>query len=262
MLQHPDIDPVAFTLGPLTVHWYGILYLIGMPLGYWLLARRCNQPGSKWQASHVSDLIIYGAFGMILGARIGYVLFYRFSDFLGDPLLLIRMWEGGMSFHGGVIGSMIVLWFYGRNQGRSLFEILDFVVPIVPIGLGAGRLANFIGQDLWGRVTDVPWGMVFPRAGDGLARHPSQLYQAALEGLVLFIILWWFSSRPRPQCAVSGLFALCYGIFRVVAEFFRAPDAHIGYIAWGWLTMGQLLSLPLIMIGAALLWFSYRKTAR
>lgn len=258
MLKYPEIDPILLSLGPLKIHWYGVMYLIGFVAGYLLLARRARQPGSNWTAEQANDLIFYGALGVVLGGRMGYVLFYNFSVFLSDPLSIIRVWDGGMSFHGGFLGVMIAMWIYGRVVGRKLFDILDFGAPIVPIGLGAGRIGNFIGQELWGKVSDVPWAMVFPNAG-GMPRHPSQLYQAVLEGLVLFVILWWFSSRPRPRYAVSGMFALWYGIFRFAVEFFREPDSHIGYLAFGWLTMGQVLSLPMVAVGIFLLVIAYRQ---
>lgn len=258
MLTYPEIDPVIFTLGPIQPRWYGVMYLIGFAAGYLLLAYRAKKPGSLWTPEQVSDVIFYGALGVILGGRAGYVFFYNFPVFLSDPLTLFRIWDGGMSFHGGFLGVMLAMWWYGRKQGRKLFDILDYGAPIVPIGLGAGRLGNFIGQELWGKVTDVPWGMVFPKAGE-LPRHPSQLYQAALEGVVLFAILWWFSSRPRPRYAVSGMFALWYGVFRFSVEFVREPDAHIGYLAFGWLTMGQVLSLPMVAVGIFLLTLAYRQ---
>lgn len=258
MLVYPEIDPVALSLGPLPfvgtldIRWYGLMYLFGFVSGFLLLNYRAKKPNSGWNTEEVSDLIFYGALGVVLGARIGYVLFYNFSGFLADPLSMFAVWEGGMSFHGGFLGVVFAMWWYGRKIGKSLFEILDFGAPIVPIGLGAGRIGNFIGGELWGRPTDVPWGMVFPHV-DSLARHPSQLYQAALEGVALFTILWFYSSKPRAKFAVSGMFALWYGIFRFAIEFVRQPDAHLGYIAFGWLTMGQLLSLPMIFVGLFLL---------
>ncbi|MAR90407.1 MAG: prolipoprotein diacylglyceryl transferase [Pseudomonadota bacterium] len=256
MLKYPEIDPVAIQLGPLSVRWYGIMYLIGFVSAYWLLARRARRPGSGWTVDQVSDLIFYGAVGVILGGRIGYVLFYNFSAFLQDPLLLIKIWQGGMSFHGGFLGVILAVALFARKTGKNLWDILDFGAPVVPIGLGAGRIGNFIGGELVGRVTDVPWGMVFPHV-DNLPRHPSQLYQAALEGLALFCILWFFSAKPRPRYAVSGLFALCYGVFRFGVEFVRQPDEHLGFIALHWLTMGQILSLPMIVLGAFLLYLAY-----
>ncbi|QBQ56444.1 prolipoprotein diacylglyceryl transferase [Nitrosococcus wardiae] len=263
MISYPNFDPVAFSLGPLKVHWYGIMYLIGF-LGAWGLGRlRAKRPTSGWRPEQVDDLIFYGALGVILGGRLGYALFYDFDNVLADPLRIFKIWQGGMSFHGGLLGVLVAMAIYARKVGKRFFQVTDFVAPLVPIGLGAGRIGNFINGELWGKVTDVPWGMVFPdpRAGD-LPRHPSQLYEAALEGVALFLILWFFSSRPRPTMAVSGLFLLCYGLFRFIVEFVRVPDAHLGYLAFGWLTMGQVLSLPMILIGVILLGWAYLRANR
>ncbi len=259
MLRHPQFDPVAISLGPLKVHWYGLTYLVGFLVGWWLGRIRARKPWSPINEQQMGDVLFYIAIGVILGGRFGYVLFYNFDRFLMDPLWLLRVWEGGMSFHGGLLGVMLAMWWFGRKVGRSFFEIADFIAPLVPVGLGAGRIGNFINGELWGRATDVPWGMVFPQAPDDLARHPSQLYQFALEGVVLFIALWWFSSRPRPKMAVSGLFLALYGSFRFVVEFVRQPDVQLGYLAFDWLTMGQLLSLPMIVAGLALMVFAYRR---
>ncbi|MDX1694249.1 MAG: prolipoprotein diacylglyceryl transferase [Ketobacteraceae bacterium] len=258
MFVYPEIDPVAISLGPLDIRWYGLMYLIGFVAGYLLLTYRAKKPNSGWKPEEVSDLIFYGSLGVVIGARVGYVLFYNFPAFLENPLTMFAVWEGGMSFHGGFLGVLFCMWWYGRKINKSLFEILDFGAPIVPIGLGAGRIGNFIGGELWGKPTDVPWAMVFPHV-DSLPRHPSQLYQATLEGLVLFLILWFYSAKPRPKYAVSGMFALFYGIFRFSVEFVRQPDAHIGYIAFGWLTMGQLLTLPMIAVGLFLLALSRKQ---
>lgn len=258
MLTYPEIDPVAVAIGPLKVHWYGLMYVFGFAAAWWLALRRSSRPWSPVARSQVEDLILYCAIGVVLGGRLGYVLFYKFSALLADPLLLFRVWEGGMSFHGGLIGVMIAATLYARKIGTSFPALIDFVAPLVPIGLGLGRLGNFIGQELWGRETDVPWGMVFPRDPELLLRHPSQLYQATLEGLVLFLALWWFSRKPRPRLAVGGLFVLLYGVFRFAVEFVRQPDGHIGFDLFGWMTRGQLLSLPMIVAGIALLIWSYR----
>lgn len=252
MLPYPHIDPVAFSLGPVKVHWYGLMYLVGFAAGWWLLRLRARR-GEAWKPVQIDDLLFYGALGVVLGGRIGYVLFYNFSAFLADPLMLMRIWEGGMSFHGGLLGVLIALWLYARREKRQWLAVVDFLVPVVPIGLGAGRIGNFINAELWGRVTDVPWAMVFPGAGP-LPRHPSMLYEFFLEGVVLFIILWLYARKPRPLGAISGLFAIFYGVFRFLVEFVREPDAHIGYLAFGWVTMGQVLSLPLILVGVFLLW--------
>jgi len=252
-----DIDPIALSIGPLKVHWYGLMYLIGFAGAWWLGVLRAKKPGSGWNEEHVSDIIFWGAMGVVLGGRAGYVLFYNFDKFLADPLWLFAVWEGGMSFHGGLLGVIISMYWFGKKHDKSLMEMGDFIAPLIPIGLGAGRVGNFIGGELWGRTTDLPWGVVFPRGGD-LPRHPSQLYEFVLEGVVLFLVLWWFSSKPRPRMAVSGLFLLLYGVFRSMVEFVREPDAHIEFVAFNWLTMGQLLSLPMILIGGAFIWFAYQ----
>lgn len=260
MIQYPDIDPVAFSLGPLTVHWYGLMYLLGFAAAWWLALRRSQRPWSPVRRDQVEDLIVYGAFGVIIGGRLGYVFFYGFDQWIGDPLWLFRLWEGGMAFHGGLLGVIVAMVIYARRIGQPLLALTDFAAPLVPIGLGLGRLGNFIGQELWGRATDVPWAMVFPRDPDALARHPSQLYQFALEGVVLFIVLFWFSSRPRPTGSVGGLFLVLYGLFRFIVEFYREPDAHLGFALFDWVTRGQLLSLPMIVAGAALMtwaWFRH-----
>lgn len=259
MLRHPQFDPVAISVGPLKVHWYGLTYLVGFLVGWWLGRLRTRKPWSPLNEEQMGDLLFYIALGVILGGRFGYVVFYNFDQFLADPLWLFRVWEGGMAFHGGLLGVMVAMWWYARKIGRTFFELADFVAPLVPVGLGAGRIGNFINGELWGRPTDVPWGMVFPQAPDLLARHPSQLYQFALEGVVLFIALWWFSSRKRPTMAVSGLFLVLYGCFRILVEFVRQPDAQLGYLAFDWLTMGQLLSLPMILAGLGLIVFAYRR---
>ncbi|MAY15422.1 MULTISPECIES: prolipoprotein diacylglyceryl transferase [Oceanospirillaceae] len=260
MLTYPDIDPVAVAIGPLKIHWYGLMYLLAFASAWGLANYRARRPGSGWTPEQVSDLIFYGAMGVILGGRCGYVLLYNFPQFLQDPLWLLRVWEGGMSFHGGLLGVMAALAWFGHKYQKNFFDVADFVAPLVPVGLMFGRFGNFIGGELWGRVADpahVPWAMVFPRAGE-LPRHPSQLYQAALEGFLLFVILWFYSSRPRPQKAVSAMFLIGYGLFRTIAEFFREPDAHIGFDLFGWMSRGQLLSLPMIVIGIILLVIAYR----
>jgi phosphatidylglycerol:prolipoprotein diacylglycerol transferase len=255
-----DIDPIAIAIGPLKIHWYGLMYLIGFAAAWWLGTLRARKPGSGWNENQISDMIFWGAMGVVLGGRAGYVLFYNFDKFMADPLWLFAVWEGGMSFHGGLLGVIVVMYWFGRQHNKSLLEMGDFVAPLIPIGLGAGRLGNFIGGELWGRTTDLPWGVVFPRAGDA-PRHPSQLYELALEGVLLFIILWWFSSKPRPRMAVSGLFLMLYGLFRSLVEFVREPDAHLEFIAFNWLTMGQLLSLPMIILGAVMMLMAYRKNS-
>ena len=257
MLIAPDINPIALSLGPIKVHWYGLMYVIGFSSVWWLAGRRAQQPGSGWTRDQVADIVVYGAFGAILGGRIGYVLFYNLDVYLANPLSILRVWDGGMSFHGGFTGVMLAMWLWGRKQKKTFLEVADFIAPWAPIGLGAGRVGNFINQELWGRVTDVPWGVVFRDAG-ALPRHPSQLYQAALEGLALFIILWLFSRKPRPVGAVAGMLALGYGVFRFVVEFVREPDTQLGFV-WGVFTMGQLLSLPMIIAGAVVLVWAYTR---
>ena len=259
MLTYPNISPVAISAGPFQVHWYGLMYLVGFLGGWWLGRLRTRRPGTGWQAVEIGDLLFYVALGVVLGGRIGYTLVYNFHGFIADPLVLFRIWQGGMSFHGGLVGVLIAMWLYARRTGRTFFQVTDYIAPLVPVGLGAGRLGNFINGELWGRPTDLPWGMVFPFV-DTQPRHPSMLYEALLEGVVLFVILWVYSSRPRPTMAVSGLFLLCYGVFRFLVEFVRQPDAQIGYLAFDWLTMGHVLSLPMIVLGAAFLIHAYRRT--
>ena len=258
MFTFPQFNPVVISLGPLSIHWYGVMYIIAFG-GAWVLAsyRRDMKP-NQWSTDQISDLIFYGAIGAVVGGRLGSVFFYNFDRFLEDPLWVFRVWEGGMSFHGGLLGVGVALYFYSKSLRKGFWETIDFIVPFVPFGLGAGRIGNFIGGELWGRPTDVPWGMVFPHV-DQLPRHPSQLYEVALEGVALFILLWWFSSNPRPRLAVSGVFALGYGSFRFFIEFFREPDQQIGFIAFVWLTMGQLLSVPMAAGGILLLFLSYNK---
>lgn len=258
MLEYPNIDPVALAIGPFKVHWYGIMYLVGFAGAWWLARLRSNRPDAPLNKEQVADLIFYGALGVVLGGRFGYVLFYHFDYFVDNPLWLFYVWEGGMSFHGGLLGVIAALFLYARKLNLNVFQLTDFIAPMVPVGLGAGRLGNFIGGELWGRVSDVPWAMVFPGAGD-LPRHPSQLYQFALEGIALFAVLWWFSDKQRPRMAVSGLFLICYGAFRFTVEFFRQPDEHLGFVAFGWVTMGQVLTLPMIIIGLLMVVWGYQK---
>ncbi|HIF9184089.1 TPA: prolipoprotein diacylglyceryl transferase [Photobacterium damselae] len=256
-LTFPQIDPVLVQIGPLAIRWYGLMYLIGFAFAMWLANRRADQPGSGWTKDQVSDLLFAGFLGVVIGGRIGYVLFYNFDLFLANPLYLFKVWTGGMSFHGGLLGVITAMFWYGHKNGRTFFSIADFIAPLVPFGLGMGRLGNFINGELWGRVTDVPWAMIFPTGGP-LPRHPSQLYEFLLEGVVLFITLNLFIRKPRPTGAVSGLFLLCYGSFRFFVEFFRQPDAQLGFFD-GWLTMGQILSTPMILLGAAILIWAYKK---
>ncbi len=258
MLPYPQIDPVAFRIGPISIYWYGIMYLIGFGGGWWLGRRRAREVWRGWRQEQVDDLVFYIVLGVLLGGRLGYVLFYDFGSFLADPISLFKVWQGGMSFHGGLIGVILAMWLFARRRDTGFFNVADFVAPLVPIGLGAGRIGNFINGRLWGKETDLPWGMVFPdsRAG-GVPRHPSQLYEVLLEGVVLFVVLWLFSRRPRPTMALSALFLMLYGVFRFLVEFVRVPDVQYGYLAFDWVTMGQVLSLPMILAGAFMLWYAY-----
>jgi phosphatidylglycerol:prolipoprotein diacylglycerol transferase len=276
-----DIDPLALKLPfwPGGIHWYGIMYLLGFAFAWWLGTRRAaagRLPGVD--AQQFADFLFYGMLGVILGGRIGYVFFYAFDELLANPLFLFKINEGGMSFHGGMIGVMTAVAWWSRKHRLHVFDTMDFVAPLVPVGLGFGRLGNYIGGELWGKTTDAGWGVIFPRALpenlaslpieklrelhaagalDAFARHPSQLYQAALEGLVMAVILVWYSRKPRPRYAVSGWFAILYGVFRTAVEFVRVPDAQLGYrFGTDWFTQGMLLSLPMIAVGLALLWLS------
>lgn len=248
----PHIDPVAFSIGSLQLRWYGLMYLAGFGLGWWLGRWRASRPNSGWRASDVDDLLTCVMIGIILGGRLGYVLFYDLPVYLSDPMEILRIWNGGMSFHGGLLGVLGAFWYFAHTRHRSFLDISDLVAPLIPPGLFFGRLGNYINGELWGKVTDSPWGVIFPGAGP-YPRHPSQLYEALLEGIVLFTVVWIYSLKPRKRGAVSGLFALGYGVFRFAVEFVRVPDAQLGYLAFGWLTMGQVLCLPLIAVGLWLL---------
>jgi phosphatidylglycerol:prolipoprotein diacylglycerol transferase len=258
VLAHPDIDPIAFQIGPLAVRWYGLMYLTGFGFAWWLGTRRIDQGAAPVTRQVFDDMIFAAVIGVILGGRLGYVLFYKPSEYLAHPLKIFAVWEGGMSFHGGLLGVMLAMAFIAWRQKINYLRLMDFVAPVCPLGLAAGRMGNFINGELWGRVTDVPWGMVFRGAGDA-PRHPSQLYEFSLEGLALFAIVWWFSSKPRPTGQVSGLFLLGYGSFRFIAEFAREPDSFLGFLALG-LTMGQWLCLPMIAGGIALMAWPRRRT--
>jgi phosphatidylglycerol:prolipoprotein diacylglycerol transferase len=262
MLPYPQIDPVAIALGPVKVHWYGLTYLAGLAFAWWLAARRSQQPWSPVRREQVDDLIFFAALGVVLGGRIGYALFYGAERIAEDPSWLLRVWQGGMSFHGGFLGVLAAMFLFARRRGIGFGDLMDFVAPLVPVGLALGRLGNFIGQELWGRAADVPWAMVFPRDPLQLARHPSQLYQFALEGMLLFVIMLWFSARPRPTWAVAGLFSLGYGALRFFVEFFREPDQHLGFQALGWMTRGQILCIPMMLLGIYLMAMAYKKAAR
>jgi phosphatidylglycerol:prolipoprotein diacylglycerol transferase len=255
LIAYPDIDPVAFALGPVKVHWYGLMYVVGFVAGWWLARRRAAEPGSTWTPADVDDLIFYAAVGVILGGRLGWILVYGLDGIRADPLAIIKVWQGGMSFHGGLAGVMIALALFARRRQRLIADVFDFMAPLPAVGLCAGRLGNFINGELWGKPTDLPWGVLYR----GEVLHPSQLYEAALEGVVLFAIIWWFTRKPRPRLAPTGLFFTLYATFRVAVEFVRVPDADIGYLAFGWLTMGQLLSLPVLIAGLAMLAFAYTR---
>lgn len=253
MLTYPSINPVAFSLGPLHVHWYGLMYLLGMLLA-WLLGHWRNRHYHLgWSSEQITDLIFYSALGLIIGGRVGYMFFYQWPQFIQEPLALLRIWEGGMSFHGGLIGGVIGLCFFAHKTKKPLRAITDFAAPLVPLGLGAGRIGNFINGELWGSPTEMPWGMVFPHV-DELPRHASQLYEFGLEGIALFLVVWFYASKPRPLGRVTAVFLIGYAICRMIAELFRQPDAQLGYLAFDWLTMGQLLSIPMIVVGLCLWW--------
>ncbi len=253
MLNFPNIDPIAFSLGPLKTHWYGLMYLLGFA-GAWLLAiLRARRYQLDWTKEQISDLIFYCALGVIIGGRLGYMIFYNTYQLFHRPWILLKLWEGGMSFHGGLLGVIGAMSLFARKYHKSFLHVADFIAPLVPLGLAAGRIGNFINGELWGRATSVPWAMVFP-AADNQTRHPSQLYEFGLEGIVLFILLWWYASKPRPDGCVAAMFLVGYALSRFVVEWFREPDVQLGFIAFDWLTMGQLLSIPMLIIGLFFLW--------
>ncbi len=279
---YPNIDPVAVRIGPLAVHWYGLMYLVGIFAGWALLVWRGRRADLRWASNQVGDLCFYVAIGIVVGGRLGYVLFYNFPVYYAHPIHIFYVWDGGMSFHGGLIGVLVACLLYAWRHKRHFWDIMDFIAPVVPIGLAAGRLGNFINGELWGKVAYLPWAMRLPcnesrfrmycdgtlyrfadpsHAGYTYPLQPSQLYELLLEGVVLFIVCYWFSAKPRPRMAVAGVFSLGYGIFRFAMEFIRLPDPQLGYIAFGWLTMGQILSLPMILIGITLLVLAYRRRA-
>ena len=259
MLVHPQFDPVAVSVGPLAVRWYGLMYLVAFGL-LWAAGRYriARTPGGVWAAKDLDDALFYGILGTIIGGRLGYVLFYKLSDFAVEPWRIFYVWEGGMSFHGGMLGVILALAWFARIHRQDWLAVTDFIAPLVPLGLGAGRLGNFINAELWGRPATVPWAMVFPNV-DSVPRHPSQLYEFALEGVLLFGVLWWFSQRPRPRGAVSGAFLLGYGLLRFVVEFTREPDRFLGLLSLGF-SMGQWLSAPMIIAGVAMIVWAYRSS--
>ncbi|MEI7340930.1 prolipoprotein diacylglyceryl transferase [Pectobacterium brasiliense] len=278
-LAFPQFDPVIFSIGPLALHWYGLMYLVGFVFAMWLAVRRANKPGSGWTKDEVENLLYMGFLGVFVGGRLGYVLFYAFPSFLENPLYLFKVWDGGMSFHGGLMGVICVMLWFAHRTKRHFFQVADFIAPLIPFGLGAGRLGNFINGELWGRVTtDTPWAILFPGSrGEDMAlavsnpqwqaifnqygmlpRHPSQLYQMMLEGVALFIILNLFIRKSRPMGSVSGLFLIGYGMFRIITEFFRQPDAQLGLFG-GLFSMGQILSLPMVIAGILMMVWAYRR---
>ena len=256
----PAFDLFGMDIGPIALKWYGMMYLLGLSAAWWLGVRKAKRVDG-WNNDMVADVVFYVFLGLVLGGRLGYVFFYQWSTFISDPMYLIRITEGGMSFHGGLLGAIAGYFYAAKVFKKNVFDIADFFAPFIPIGLGLGRVGNFINGELWGRVADpsLPWAMRFPTDPDYLLRHPSQLYQALTEGLLLFILLMWFSQKPRPRMAVSGLFLVLYGSFRIFTEFFRQPDAHLGLLSLN-LSMGQLLSIPMIMVGGAFLYLAYKPT--
>jgi phosphatidylglycerol:prolipoprotein diacylglycerol transferase len=266
MIQYPGFDKIAIEIGPfgdfgpLKVHWYGIMYLLAFAAAWWLGRVRANKPGSTWKPADIDDFMFFGMLGTILGGRIGYVLFYGMSFWSKDALYPFKVWDGGMSFHGGLLGVMIAFTIFAVRRKRRIADVFDFAAPLPGIGLLAGRIGNFINGELWGKPTDVPWAFVV----NGTPRHATQLYEAALEGLALFLVLWWFTAKPRPRLAPTGLFLILYGAARLFVEFYRIPDAHLneatgGYLLGGWFTMGMLLTLPMLLVGCTLLFMAYRR---
>jgi phosphatidylglycerol:prolipoprotein diacylglycerol transferase len=256
MLIHPQFDPIAVKLGPLAIHWYGLTYLVAFAMFLWLASVRAGRSPFReagWTRRDVEDLLFYGVLGVIIGGRLGYVLFYKPGYYAANPMEAFAVWKGGMAFHGGLIGVLVAMAWFARSRGRRWLEVTDLIAPCVPTGLASGRIGNFINGELWGRATDpsLPWAMIFPQSGTDLPRHPSPLYQFALEGLLLFALLWWYARRPRATGQVSGAFLVGYGVFRFIAEYFREPDGFLGLLSLG-LTMGQWLCIPMVLAGGAL----------
>ena len=248
MLTYPYINPIALSLGPIQIHWYGLMYLIGFILAGLVARYRVKRLNLEWTNEQISDLIFYAALGLIIGGRCGYMFFYAWNEWLANPLSLFKIWQGGMSFHGGLIGGLIALVFFAKSQQKNILDITDFAAPMIPLGLAAGRLGNFINGELWGRVTNNPWGMIFPHV-DFQPRHPSQLYEFGLEGIVLFVCIFIYTLKPRPKGYATALFLILYSIFRFFVEFFRQPDIQLGFLFHSWLTMGQLLTIPVFILG-------------
>ncbi|MBA3598760.1 MAG: prolipoprotein diacylglyceryl transferase [Methylibium sp.] len=267
MLVHPQFDPIALELGPLAIHWYGLTYLAAFGLFVWLATIRASRPPystAGWTRRDVEDLLFYGVLGVIVGGRIGYVLFYKPGYYADNPLEALAVWKGGMAFHGGMLGVFVAMALFARARGRRFFEVTDLIAPCVPTGLAMGRLGNFINGELWGRAADpsLPWAMIYPQSGSSIPRHPSPLYQFALEGLLLFALLWWYARKPRATGKVSGAFLVGYGVLRFIAEYFREPDAFLGLLAWN-LSMGQWLCLPMVAAGVAIwVWAGRRAEVR
>jgi phosphatidylglycerol---prolipoprotein diacylglyceryl transferase len=264
MLVHPQFDPIALKLGPIAIHWYGITYLVAFGLFLWLAALRVKQPQFAqrgWTRRDVEDLLFYGVLGVVIGGRLGYVLFYKPGYYAAHPLEIFAVWKGGMSFHGGLLGVLGAMALFGRLRGRRFLEVTDLIAPCVPTGLASGRIGNFINGELWGRAADasVPWAMIFPQSGSNVPRHPSQLYQFALEGILLFVLLWIYARRPRKLGEVSGAFLIGYGMFRFIAEYFREPDSFLGLLALN-MSMGQWLCVPMVIAGIALWTWARQRT--
>jgi len=255
-LQFPVIDPIIFSIGPVALRWYGMMYLIGFLVAMFIANKVADKSDGEWTRDQVSDLLFYSFLGVILGGRIGYVLFYQWDYFLSNPLYLFQIWQGGMSFHGGLLGVITAVYFFARKTNKSFLIVGDFVAPLVPVGLGMGRLGNFINAELWGRQTDVPWAMVFPTDPLQLPRHPSQLYEFFLEGVVLFAILYVITRKPRSLGLAAGTFLIGYGVFRSIVEFFREPDAHLG-LYFSFISKGQILSIPMILAGILIIYLGY-----
>lgn len=254
MWHYPDIDPIAISVGPISIHWYAISYLVGIGLVWFILRYRSQKNDLGWTDDDLSDIVFYSVLGVLLGGRIGYMFFYGLDNLIQDPLSALKIWQGGMSFHGGLLGVLAGVALFARKRGVRFFEVTDFIAPGIPLALGCGRIGNFINAELPGRMSDVPWALIYP--GEEFGRHPSSLYQATLEGPVLFALLWLYSMKPKPVMAVSGMFLIGYGSLRIFSELFREPDAHLGFILFNWVTTGQLLSLPMVLLGLFLLFYS------
>lgn len=257
MWHYPELDPIAVSFGPVSIHWYAISYLVGIGMVWWTLRYRTRTYGLQWTHDDIADIIFYGVLGVLLGGRIGYMLFYGLENLVANPWAALRVWEGGMSFHGGLIGVLLGGAYFAWRRGVRFFQVTDFIAPSIPLALGSGRIGNFINGELPGRMAEVPWALIYP--GESFGRHPSSLYQALLEGPVLFALLWFFARKPRPVMAISGLFLLGYGSLRIGSEMFREPDAHIGFVLFESVTTGQLLSLPMALLGIGFIIFSYMK---